>query len=357
MANSERTEKASPKKRREAREKGQVVKSNEVNIAVTLIAMFAALSIMAGWIGDEVIKMCVNMFTEGVASGASPQLTGGQVMHVFAQTLTSFAIIILPLMAVALLVGVGVNLAQVGFLFTTKTLKVSFSKISPLKGFKRMFSMRTMVELLKSVLKLVALGVVIYISLKDKIAGLANLMNYDVLTSFKIILDLVVNLAFRVGIVLVILAVFDYAYQWWRNEKDLRMTKQEVKDEYKQAEGDPRVKGRIRSKQREMGMMRMMQSVPQADVVITNPTHYAVALKYEREKSDAPFILAKGKDLVAQKIKEIAAEHRIEITENKPLAQSLYFFCEVGDPIPEDLYQTVAEILAYVYKMKRAYAR
>jgi len=253
--------------------------------------------------------------------------------------------------------GVLVNIIQVGFLFTTKPLAPKFSRVNPLAGFKRLFSIRSIVELVKSLAKVAIIVLLCYGDIEKFLGNLPiSMMSFPIET-----IDFTMRTAFSMGLKVAMftlaVGVGDFAFQSWKYEKDMRMSKQEVKDEYKTMEGDPKIKGKIRQKQRQMAAMRMMQSVPDADVVITNPTHYAIALAYDESVSAAPVVLAKGKDLIAAKIKDIAHAHGIETVENRPLAQALYAVCEVGDPIPATLYQAVAEVLAMVYNLKRPQKR
>jgi flagellar biosynthetic protein FlhB len=241
----------------------------------------------------------------------------------------------------------------VGFLFTTKALSPKFSRINPISGLARMFSFRSIIDLIKALIKAAIIAYVIYSELKGKTAEIPQLMTFEVQSSFMFMINTSMNLALKVGMYLLIIGIADYFYQWWEFEKNLRMSKQEVKEEFKLLEGDPVIKGQIKRKQREIGMRRMMQAVNQSDVVITNPTHFAIALKYDAKAYKAPVVVAKGKDFVAQKIKEKAKECKIEIVENKPLARALYATTDVGKQIPESLYKAVAEILAQIYKIKK----
>jgi flagellar biosynthetic protein FlhB len=262
-----------------------------------------------------------------------------------------------PILGVAMAAGLAPNLLQVGFLFTTKALAPKFERINPLKGFQRMFSMQTLVQLIKSLLKVIVLGYIFYNDYRALLLTLPGYIATQPFMALRFILETAFTLALKMSLAMAVIAAADFLYQYMKFEKDLRMTKQEVKDEYKLTEGDPQIKGRIRQKQRQMSMMRMMSQVPQADVVITNPTHFAVALQYTEGQEGAPRVLAKGQDYMARRIKEVAREHRIQIIENKPLAQTLYRMCEVGQEIPETLYQAVAEVLVYVYRQRRARPR
>jgi flagellar biosynthetic protein FlhB len=260
--------------------------------------------------------------------------------------------LLFPLMLVSIVAGLLINLIQVGFLFTTKPLKPELKKLSPVSGLKRMFSSRTLVELFKSILKIVVLGLIAYNGFVNLMADFPQFVGRGLYESLFMIFNNAVILGLQMCIAMLFISLADFRFQHWKHEKDLRMTKQEVKDEFKNMEGDPKIKGKIRHKQRQMSAMRMMSRVPEADVVITNPTHYAVALKYEDGAKSAPIVLAKGIDFIALKIREVAMEHNIELVEDKPLAQSLYSMCEIDDEIPAELYQAVADILVFVYRQK-----
>jgi flagellar biosynthetic protein FlhB len=347
----EKTEKATPKKKREARERGQVFKSIELVTAFSLLVMFGALAIFGGSMMDGTKKLLSGFLNAG--SSVPKVLSISTIGPVLGGAIIQFGIIMLPVLGAAMLGALAFNYLQVGFLFSTKALAPKFERISMIAGFKRIFSKRTLVDLLKSIIKIAVLGVVAYNEYKTQIMNMPMMMWDNIVTAIQASVDIIMAVAFKLAIALAIIAPFDFLYQWWKYQKDLMMTKQEVKDEYKLTEGDPEIKGKIRAKQRQMASMRMMQAVSDADVVVTNPTHYAVALSYKEGTNNAPVVVAKGKDYIARKIKEKAAEHHIEIVENKPVAQYLYFFCDIGDEVPEDMYQAVAEILAYVYRLKK----
>ena len=346
----EKTEKATPKKRRDEREQGNVLRSQDMSVALLLISTVFVFKLLIGNMGHGIMDVFYE-FLPGADIG-NETLTVLSAMQFFQRLLLDVALIISPLLAFTMLAGVVVNLLQTGFLFTTKTLKIKPEKINPISGAKRMFSSRAIVELIKSLGKIGIILAMTWDIIYNDLRRLPSLMGYRLPVALAMISEMLFNLAFRACAVLIVLALFDYLYQWWKFEKDLKMTKQEVKDEYKLTEGNPQVKGRIRQLQRQMGMLRMMSDVAQADVIITNPTHYAIALRYDNSKDSAPVILAKGKNYVAQKIKERAAEHGIITVENRPLAQALYKQCKIGQQIPLDLYQAVAEILVYVAKVK-----
>jgi len=348
----EKTEKATPKKRRDAREKGQVRRSTEANTAFCALVMFGLLYFIWPWFTDRL----VSIFGEYLGPQSIARATGGmnvnQLMGLASGIMLTLLVTLLPILGAAMLSGVAINLLQVGFLYTTKTLGFKLNRISPISGFKRMFSMRTLVELAKSFLKIGLLGYIAYSEYMKLLNDFPAYVGRDIRSSFIQIMRAAFLMALKMCIAMIFIAIADYLYQWWRYEKDLRMTKQEVKDEYKLMEGDPQIKGKIRAKQRQMSVMRMMSRVPEADVVITNPTHFAVALKYEEQVRRAPVVIAKGQDYIARKIREVALENNVEIVENAPLAQSLYAICEIDDEIPADLYQAVADILVFVYRQK-----
>ena len=257
-----------------------------------------------------------------------------------------------PIFGIALVVGVTASYAQVGALFTMETLKPQFSKLNPFNGIKRIFSIRGIVELIKALLKIIVVGVVAWQSLRGEERNIVKLMDMDLTAGAVYIFSTAMDIAIKICVMMVIIGILDFGYQWWQYEKDLKMSKQEIKEEYKEMEGNPEIKQKIRQKQREASMRRMLSDVPKADVIITNPTHYAIAIQYDVKKAPAPIVIAKGQDFLAQRIKEVANENRIEIVENKPLAQALYKAADIGQQVPPELYQAVAEILAFVYQLK-----
>jgi len=345
----EKTEQATPKKKRDAREKGQVFKSTEVISAFSLIVMFAVIWIFGDGMADGIAGMMRAAFSADI-----PEIVDNSVAaKAIGNAVLSFFGIIAPVLVAALFCGILFNLVQVGFNFTTQAMKPKMEKISMATGFKRIFSKKTLMELLKSLIKIVILAWVAYDEYREHMTAFSMLMGEDLGYAIPAFTDILLSAAIKLGIAYAIFAPIDYMYQRWRYNKDLMMTKQELREELKLTEGNPQTKSRISQKQRQLGRMRMVQAVKDADVVITNPTHYAVALSYKEQKNNAPVVIAKGKDYLAQKIKEKAKENHVEIVENRSVAQSLYFFCEIGDEVPEDLYKAVAEILAYVYKLKK----
>jgi len=349
FADEEKTEKATPKKRQDARKKGQVLKSKEINSAVLLLAMFLTVKFSSPMIYEELSNYFRVVFNEYMKRDITEIST---FMNFVIFTTGVFMKIILPILVVSVLAGLISGYAQVGFLFTLEPLQFKLEKLNPINGFKHMFSQQSLVELVKSFIKISAALYIVFIYLKGEVNNVSKLVDMDVMNIFMYIGNIAINVSIAIITVLAILAVFDYVFQWWDYEKNLKMSKHEVKEEYKQMEGNPLIKAKIKQKQRQMSASRMMKDIPKADVVITNPTHFAVALKYEPEKNSAPMVIAKGQDYLALRIKEIAKDNSVEIVENKPLARTLYSTVEVGDAVPQELYQAVAEVLAFVYSLK-----
>lgn len=351
-AGGEKTEKATPKKRQEARKKGQVLQSREISSALVLMLVFVSLRIFGSYIYNQILEFTKNVLIEypKIEDLFMPDI----LQRVFIDAVIVFFKATAPVLAIALLTGIITGYAQIGFLFTLETLSPKFSRINPINGLKRIFSLRGAVELTKAVLKVTVIGYVSYAYLNGQAENVLRMMDMDVINIAVMIGTISINVAIRICVVLVVLSVFDYAYQWWEYEKNLKMTRQEIKEEYKQTEGNPEIRSKIKQKQRQMSMRRMMQEVPKADVVITNPTHFACAIKYDTNVSDAPVLTAKGQDYTAIRIREIARENKVEIVENKILARTLYETVDIGKTIPPELYQAVAEVLAFVYSLKGA---
>ncbi len=346
----EKTEQPSPKRREEAEEKGQVAKSQELNSVAVIAAMLIVFKFMSGSFGTSIKSYMGYMYGE---SGVF-MLTMNSFVEIMAHTMMTTIQVLGPILLTVLLFGVMSNVAQSGLVFADKALKPDFSKVNPMKGFKRMFSTRSLVELLKGVLKIAIIGYIGYTVLDGFFASYLVMPGRAVSEIAAFLADAIYEITFKILLALLLMAIADFAYQRYEHEKSLKMTKDEVKDENKQSEGDPKVKSRIKSIMRQRAMDRMMSKVPDATVVVTNPTHFAVALLYDpANKSDAPKVVAKGKNLIAHRIKEIAAEHDIPVIENKPLARSLYAMVEVDQEIPELLYQAVAEVLSQVFQGNR----
>ncbi|WP_339159625.1 flagellar biosynthesis protein FlhB [Paenibacillus sp. FSL W8-0186] len=344
----EKTEKATPKKRQDARKKGQVAKSQDLSGSVVLLSGFLCLLMFGGYMKERLMLL----FSDVYYHRLNMDVTNENVMTMFGDYAVQILLLLAPLLLIVVVMAAVANYAQVGFLLTGEPLKMQLKKLDPIQGFKRIFSIRSLVEFLKSVLKLTIIGFLVYTTIWGERGNIASLGHVTIEDAFYFTSKLTMNLGLKIGAALFVLAVLDYMYQKYDHEKNLRMSKQDIKDEYKKMEGDPLIKGKIRERQRRMALQRMMQEVPKADVIITNPTHFAVALKYEGSEMDAPQVVAKGQDYVALRIREIAKEHGVIIMENKPLARALFQRAEIGDTIPADLFQAVAEVLAYVYRMK-----
>ena len=345
----EKTEPATPKKLEKAREEGQVAKSQDIITAVLLIILFGSLKIFGGYMLDRIQTVFYTLYSS-ISDYATEEFNASRVMSLMQYGMGEILWIILPIIALGVIGAFVANVVQVKWKVTGKPLRPKFSKLNPITGFKRFFSKDKLMELLKAILKLSVLFYVVYSSLQNEWGMIVNIYQLDLWPALTMIVDLVLNISFKICVVFLALAFADWYYQKRKFRTDMKMTKQEVKDEYKNAEGNPQIKGQIRRKMQEASRRRMMQALPEADVVITNPTHLAVALKYDREAAEAPVVIAKGADFLAQKIKDTARENQIEIVENKPLARMLYHNVEIGDQIPPELYQVVAEILAYVYE-------
>lgn len=348
LFNQEKTEKATPKKRQEARKKGQVAKSTDLPAALILLFVSASFLMLGDFYKSRIDVMFGGLFRNWLTM----ELTAENVMQLFLSITQQMLLMLLPIFAIVVVIGVIGNVIQFGFLLTGEPLKLKLEKLNPIEGFKRIFSMRSLVEFLKSILKVTIIGVLVYSTIMGEWDQLLILSSMSLEDIFAFTAGLTIKLGLEIGAVLAVLAFLDFLYQKYEHEKSLKMSKQDIKDEYKKSEGDPLIKGRIRERQRKMALQRMMQDVPKADVIITNPTHYAIALKYDATQMDAPTVLAKGVDHVALRIREIAKENGVITMENKPLARALYDRAEIGDVIPADLFQAVAEVLAYVYKLK-----
>ena len=345
----EKTEKATPKKKQDARKKGQVAKSQDIGTAFVLLGVFFLLSLYGPAMLDILKDMTIGVFGQYMLL----DVTVDNIMYLFISIMLELVFFLAPVMGVAMIFGVIGNYIQVGVLFTGEPMKPKLEKIDPIKGFKRIFSMSALVNMIKSILKVVVLGLVTFIILWNQMDDILILFQKNVTAALATISSLVVKMGLWGSGALLFIAILDFIYQKYDHEKKLRMSKQDIKDEYKNIEGDPLIKSKIKQKQREMAMRRMMDEVPNADVVITNPTHYAIAIKYDESKADAPYVVAKGVDFVAQKIKLIAKEKDIVMIENRPLARALYSQVEINQTIPEEFFKAVAEILAYVYRIKK----
>lgn len=345
----EKTEKATPRRKREARRKGQVVKSNEV---ITVLLLTFILLVLKLWL--PYILRGFGSFFAHVLTYTKIELTMYTAMVLLLEMVVITAKMVGPILFVAMVAGYTANVLQIGFLVTAEPLKMDFSRLNPVKGFQRIFSKRALAELIKTILKTCLVGFVAFYFLFKQLPRLSLLMDFPIDISLYTIGDITFTTGWRILAVLVFIAIADYIYQVYEYEKSLKMSKQEIKDEFKTEEGDPYLKAELKARQRQLVSRRMMQEVPEATVVITNPTHLAIALKYT-EELEVPIVVAKGKKFIAQKIKEVALEHEIVIVEDKKLARLLYREVEIGMPIPVELYKAIAEVLAYVYKLKGSF--
>lgn len=345
---SEKTEKATPQKRQESKRKGQVAKSAEVPAALIMLGGIMLLNFLGGWILDRLLAIFQINFTQYIGWEWSPE----NIRTLFEQMTFNAIMITAPIMIIAMVFGFLGNYIQVGSLFTTEPLKMKLERLNPIEGAKKIFSMRALVELVKSLLKIAIIGFAAFNVLWSAKEELFLLSQKSIGDSLSFIGSLVFKVGMVASIILLVLAIMDYMYQKYEFEKGIRMSKQDIKDEFKKAEGDPLIKSKIKERQRQMSMNRMIQDLPNADVLITNPTHYAIAIKYDAETMEAPMVIAMGKDHLALKIKEKAKELEIVIMENKPLARALYNQVEIGDYVPEELFLAVAEVLAYIYRLK-----
>lgn len=346
----EKTEKATPKKREDSRKKGQVLKSPDVTSAIVLLTVFVFLFFFASFLRTEIFSFFSVTFTKYMLIET---LTIDTAIIIYKDMLLEMAVILLPIMLVAVVAAVAANYFQFGLLFTTEPLKFDLKKIDPIKGLKRIFSLKAIIELLKSILKISFIGsittLILWMNL-EQVLSLSFKTAWDTLSTVGWLTG---TMGIAASCVLLFISILDFFYQKFDYEKNLKMSKQDIKDEHKNSEGDPIVKSRIRQRQREMAMRRMMQEIPSADVVITNPTHFAIVLKYDDESMDAPTVVAKGADFVAQKIKLIAKENNVVMVENRQLARSMFDQVEVGQRIPDEFFKAVAEVLAYVYRIKQ----
>ena len=343
------TEQATPRRREKAREEGKVAKSPEVNSAVMLSFGFLSIFMLGPGIGRKIQELMTHVMSNAPELAASDPT----FMSHLTDTTFSFFSIMAPLFVVMTVVALAGNVAQIGFKITPKSLKPKFEKLDVLKGLKRLFSMTSVVNLVKDTMKLIIVGFVAYKAIEGEFETFFLLPSMTVADLAAAMGRVAVILGLKVGAVMIIIAILDYLYKKYEFDKSIKMSKQDIKDENKDTEGNPQIKSQIRQLQRQKSQQRMMAAVPTADVVVTNPTHLAVALKYDSGEMEAPFVVAKGERLIAQKIKDIARAHDIPIVEDKPLARSLFKMCDIGDVVPANLFRAVAELLAYVYRLKR----
>ena len=350
----EKTELATSKKLDDARKDGQVSKSKEIVTSISLMSIFILMKIYISTMGTKFVECFTEfygMFGKFI-SDSSDGVKMNTVLAIFQIAILDIIVILIPIFAVAMAIAILGNLLQQKWKITTKPLQPKLNKISPLSGFKRMFSFKQVVEVLKSTAMVGIIVYVVYTTIKDKVYLLFTFYDVTLYSALGIISNVVTDLGIKISIIFLIIGFVDLFYQRHKFKTDMMMSKQEIKDEFKNSEGDPQIKGQMKRKMQEASRKRMMQALPEADVVITNPTHFAVALKYESNSGKAPVLIAKGADYLALQIKEKAKEYKIEIVENKPLARLLYNNVDIGAEIPNELYQAVAEVLAFVYTLK-----
>lgn len=346
----EKTEEPTAKKLEDARKKGQVMRSTEVVTAATLLAFFFMLKIFVGFIGNRFMTS-FRQTIGFISDYTSEPFTLNTARTIIRGSFWDIIVAAFPIMIVGFVVTIVAIVFQVKWKVTAEPLKPKFDKFNPVTGMKRLFSKDKIMDLFKSIAKVVILAYVVYSYLKNQWPLIYKMYSYTLPQAIAVIGDTVINVGIRISALFAVIALFDLFYQKWKYHQDMMMSKQEVKDEYKNSEGDPKVKSQQKQRMQQASQRRMMQDLPNADVVITNPTHLAVAIKYDKDTNEAPVVVAKGADYLAQKIKDRARENAIEIVENKPLARMLYHNVEIGAEIPPELYQMVAEVLAYVYSL------
>ena len=351
---AEKTEQPTAKKLDDARKEGQVAKSQEVATAFSLLALFIILRVVYGFMGEIFSNTFQYVYDSipNVARTYDGYLPIAYISSLVIHAMLTLLLLCAPFFIVGFLVALICDFVQVGFKPTTKPLQPKFSKLDPISGMKKIFSTRKVFELVKSILKLGIMAIVIISFFSGRKESLFLLYDIPLKQAIGLMGNLIIDLGLRIAAAYMIIAFADLIYQRRKFNKDMMMTKQEVKDEFKNSEGNPEIKGAQKRRMMQASQRRMMQNLPKADVVITNPTHYAVAIKYDANEADAPMVVAKGADYLAQRIKDIARENDVEIVENKPLARMLYANVEVGELVPPELYKAVAEVLAYVYHLK-----
>lgn len=344
----EKTEEATQAKREEFRRRGQVAQSRELAGALFVVLSAMAIFILGRFFFSELEELFHYSFGQDMVAA----VRGGDMFTALKLGGQKALILTLPVVGVTFLIGIGATVIQVGFLQVEDALAPKFEKLNPVEGLKRIFSLRSVVEALKAILKMILIGAIVIYVIKSEVIRVPFLIQYSVEQLVHYIGTVTMKMLAGIGLALTVLAIADYFFQRWDTEKKMMMSKQEVKEEHKNREGDPMIKARIRRVQREMANKRMMEKVPTADVIITNPTHIAVALKYD-EGLPAPQLIAKGADLIAEKIKTIARENNIPVIENKPLARTIFKTMKLGQVIPRELFVAVAEVLSYVYKLRK----
>lgn len=351
LSMSDKTEEPTPKKKKDARKQGNIAKSAEVNKAMTFIAILVVIYMMSGSIISELQGFIVNI----LSGDFSMTMNDNTIKILMFKVMMSFMKIVLPISLIIMVFGILGSLIQTGLFFSMESLKPKFSKLNPLTGLKNMFSMKAIVNLIKSMVVICIMIYLGYSFMSKNFEGIIKSGDIYLPYMFNIVLDLIKSILTSITLAVAVVAALDYGYEKFSHKKGLKMTKQEVKEEYKQMEGDPHIKGKIKQKQRQMANQRMMQAVPSSTVILTNPTHISIAIRYEQGKDTTPIVVAKGADEVAFRIREIAKSHDIPIIENVPLARLIYKEVDIDQEIPEEMYKAVAEVLVAVYKIKNKY--
>lgn len=354
MPGDSKTEKASPKKRRDERKKGNVFKSQDIITIVSLIGCFYGLKYLFPLIYD-VVKNCLVRYIEYI--GTVNSISNEYTIWLQNQLIIDVAKGAVPLLLISVSLAILATGIQTRFIITMKNLAPKFNRMNPIEGIKKLFSGKSAVELIKNLLKITLLIVILILFMKDRVIEISRTLEMELENSIVYTLTEVIELVELVVMWFIAIAGFDLFFQWWDYERQIKMSKQEVKEEYKQMEGNPEIKAKIRDLQRQRSRNRMMQAVPEADVIIRNPTHFAVALKYDQDANSAPVVVAKGQDEVALRIVKVAEENHVHVIENKPLARAIYASTEVNQEIPPEYYGTIAEILVYVYKLNHKILR
>jgi flagellar biosynthetic protein FlhB len=347
MQDPSKTEKASPKKRRDERKKGHVAISKDVVMIASLLGTFVLLKMLFPFMYRTMRDYMIKYLSLAPGVENLSDFSAG----IFGDTAWVILKAALPILLAGIVLAVLGTGVQTRFLFTKSNLAPKFSRLNPIQGIKNLFSLKSLIELLKNLLKIIILGIILFQIIKGDLRPIARTIDMDLKESAAYVLNAIMDMVFRVSLIFLAVAGFDFFYQRWDYERQIKMSKQELKEEFKQTEGNPEIKGRIRNIQRERARSRMMQSVPEADVIIRNPTHYAVALRYDIEKDNAPVLVAKGQDELALRIVAIGEEYGVYVLENKPLARGIFAATQVGAEIPSEYYGMVAEILVYVYRM------
>ncbi len=347
--NGERTEEATAQRREDFRKKGQIAQTKELS---TVLSLFATLIVI--WsLGKFFLKQLSDVFVYLYGNQVAIVGKSGDLLSVLGFVGEKILLVVLPFAMICGLFGMASHLLQTGFHTKEDALEFNLDLINPLNGIKRLFSLKSVVDGIKAILKLVVIGFITYLTMKKELVETTYAHQYSIYELIEFFARVGGKLFLTAALAMFAIAAADYAYEWWDLEQKMKMTKQEVKEEFKSREGDPQIKARIRRIQRDAAQKRMMDEVPKADVLITNPTHIAIAIKYDVEKQPAPYILAKGADLIAEKMKEIARQNGVPIVENKPLARTIFKTIKVGQAIPRELYNAVAEVLAYIFKLKK----